>query len=184
MNIEDIDTLLKDHCLVQYPKEWQFFLEFCEAYFRNRLIENPIVVELGVKKNNQKAHYEKFLGARHIGIDISTGFSTPEIVGDTHDQATLEKLKTTLGGKQINLLFIDASHGYEDVKMDYEMYGPLTRNIIALHDVMTSFFGVKDFWSELLKSKEHTKSLFYDWGSRVNAGGQPFQYGIGLLIKE
>lgn len=179
MNLLDFDALLKSHYPGQWPKEWQFFLEFCEAYFRNRCIENPIVVELGVCRNNQKAHYEKFLGARHIGIDISTEFSIPEIVGNTHDQATLKKLKTALGGKKTNLLFIDANHGYEDVKMDYEMYGPLTKNIVAFHDIVSPQHNVRYFWNELYKDKgDYTKLAFYKWSTRI------YQYGIGLLVKE
>jgi len=179
MNIKDFDALMKSHHPGQWPKEWQLFLEFCETYFRNRGIENPIVVELGVCTNNQEPYYERFLGARHIGIDISTEFSTPEIIGNTHDQTTLEKLKTALNGNSINLLFIDAAHDYKDVKMDYEMYGPLTENIIAFHDIMTEQVWVRKFWDELVKNnKEYTKMFFYKWSFRK------YQYGIGLLIKE
>ena len=179
MNLQVFDALLKSYYPGQWPKEWQLFLEFCETYFRNRHIEKPTVVELGVCSNNQKPHYERFLGARHIGIDGSTKFSTPEIIGNTHDPTTLEKLKTALNGKSINLLFIDAAHDYKDVKMDYEMYGPLTENIIAFHDIMTEQFWVRKFWNELVKNnREYIKMFFYKWSFRK------YQYGIGLLIKK
>jgi len=129
--------------------EWRLFLEFIEAYFKNRGIKNPIVVEIGTRRNRQKVFYEELLGAVHIGIDISRKHSMPDILGDSRDKETLETLKTMLNGMPVNLLFIDGDHDYEGVKKDYEIYAPLVENIVALHDISSLKHGVWKFWKEL-----------------------------------
>jgi len=147
-------------------------------------------VELGTWFNRQKAFYEKLLGAKHIGIDdhkdeaLPKGIKSkalPDILGNTHDEKTAQELKHRLKGNPINLLFIDAGHKYEDVKRDYEIYSPLTKNIIALHDIFLERQTVKLFWDEICRNKDyltmtilapakfHTERLFV---------------GIGLIIKE
>ena len=65
-------------------------------------------------------------------------------------------LKERLGGKLINLLFIDAGHGYEDVKKDFEIYSPLCTDIVMFHDIETSRYyekarvRISRFWDELM----------------------------------
>jgi len=181
MNIERFEILASKVKLWQQPKEWQAFLEFVETYFRNRNIKNPVVVELGVAYNSQKRFYEEFLGAEHIGVDNSAR-RDPDILGDTHSEETLNKLKERLGGRAINLLFIDAGHLYEDVKRDYEMYEPLVENIIAIHDVLHSepVAGIEEvqvriLWNEIMKNrKRYLKVLFSLKNSYM---------GIGIVIK-
>ena len=73
--------------LAQWEWEWRYFLEFVDSYFKTRNISNPIIVEIGIFLNAQKAFYEELLGVEHIGIDISAD-SRPDIVGDSH---SLEK---------------------------------------------------------------------------------------------
>jgi len=131
--------------------EWQLLFEFLEAYFKNRKLENPVVVEIGVRRNNQKIFWESLLGAKHIGIDIANGYGVPDILGDSKAPKTLESLKKALGGKRINVLFIDSDHSYEGVKNDYEIYGLLTDDIIIFHDVRSPKHEVWKFWGEMAK---------------------------------
>lgn len=148
--------------------EWQLFLEFIEAYFKNRGVANPVVVEIGTRRNRQKAFYEQFLGAHHIGIDVSSHFAKPDILGDSKDPRTLKALKKMLNGAPINLLFIDGDHSYEGAKSDYEMYGPLVDNIIALHDISSLDHGVWKFWKELtenFKSINSKHSMRIGWAT-------------------
>lgn len=137
--------------------EWRSFLEFIEAYFKNRGIRHPVVVEIGVWGGKQKVFYEQLLGAVHIGIDITPRRSMPDILGDSHDKKTLETLKTMLKGRPVNLLFIDGSHKYEAVKADYEIYAPLVKDIVALHDISSPRCGVWKFWDELNRIKRTVK---------------------------
>ncbi len=129
--------------------EWQLLFEFFESYFANRQLENPVVVEIGVRSNRQKVFWEKLLNAKHIGIDIADGYGTPDILGDSKDPKTLNRLKKALAGKRINVLFIDGDHSYKGVKNDYEVYGPLTDNIIVFHDIKSPKYEVWKFWEEM-----------------------------------
>jgi predicted O-methyltransferase YrrM len=51
--------------------------------------------------------------------------------------STREDLASALGGRGIDLLFIDGDHSYAAVRWDFEAYGSLVRpgGLIALHDV-------------------------------------------------
>ena len=139
----------------QRPSEWELFLEFCDMYLKKHGIKNPVVVELGTGTNKQKPFYKQLFGAEHIGINITEKKSKPDILGDTHDSETMKALKEKLGGRPINILFIDASHYYENVKKDYELYSPLCSDIVAFHDIELGRYAKKKrgkvwkLWDEL-----------------------------------
>ena len=200
MNIRIFNSLMKEGGLKQEPWEWRMFLDFCSIYLKNHKIKNPIVVELGVLNNRQKEFYEQLFDATHIGIDISKERSIPDILGDTHDSRTLNALKTRLrgnskslfSGKPINILFIDAAHGYEDVKMDFEMYAPLCGDIIAIHDTETCRGSIRKlsevwrFWDKLKleacsSAGEFKDSTFITIFKKTKRGQQR---GIGLILKK
>jgi len=167
--------------LAQNLYEWKKFLKFCESYLKKHKIKNPIVVELGTWRNGQKPFYEQLLGARHIGVDSSKR-SKADILGFTHDQKTLEALKAKLRGKPIDILFIDASHWYRDVKKDFEIYSPLCTGIIAFHDINHGRYRKKranwevwKFWDEL---KADPSMGDYSFSSIERATG------IGIMVKK
>ena len=97
---------------------------------------------------------------------------------DSHKGETLEQVKAILGGKKLDLLFIDGDHTYSGVKRDFEMYSSLVRQggIVAFHDIAPGpgeFVGsVPQFWRE---NKDYYKSeeIVESW----NGEGS----GIGLL---
>jgi len=97
---------------------------------------------------------------------------------DSHNAETIDLIKTALGDRLIDFLFIDGDHTYEGVKMDFEMYSPLVRKggIIAFHDIVPgppeNVGGVPLFWNEV---KQHFNyiELVENW----KQGG----YGIGLI---
>ena len=145
MNLLKFDELMKesDPGLCQWVSEWRTFLEFVDGYFWNREILNPVVVEIGIASNCQKPFYNQFLNAEHIGIDINPEApGHPDILGNSRDPETIEKLAVILAGRAIDLLFIDGDHAYEFIRRDYEIYAPLTKHIIAIHDIYT------DQWDE------------------------------------
>lgn len=53
--------------------------------------------------------------------------------------------------KPIDILFIDGSHEYDDVKSDFEAFYPHVKKngIIAFHDIKGKWDGVIRFWSEV-----------------------------------
>jgi hypothetical protein len=180
LNIETFNKLFNSFAPSQQREEWRGFLEFVGAYFSNRGIVKPIVVEIGIEKNRQKLFYEGILNAEHIGIDIHKDLN-PDIAGDSHNAGTVMLLEERLKGRQIDLLFIDASHLYESVKEDYRLYEPLTRHIVAFHDAMTvnkqnpSTVEVKRLWGEIMRDERRYLKVLFSF--------KPDWMGIGLIIK-
>lgn len=56
--------------------------------------------------------------------------------------------------KPIDVLFIDGSHAYEDVKADFEAFYPFVKKggIIAFHDIKGKWAGVIRYWKEIQNS--------------------------------
>jgi len=180
MNLALFNTLLPP---CQNVHEWRWFLCFCESYFNARGIEHPVVVEIGLDKNAQKAFYENLLGATHIGIDNNPAVSGTDILGDSHNPATVERLTERLAGKAIDLLYIDGDHAYESVKRDYQLFSPLAPRLIAFHDVVV-LGSVMKLWEELIadqgKNGERLFVLFHNNHVGWMRGKEPF--GIGLMV--
>lgn len=187
-------TRIAGRTLVQSPFEWQLFLEFADAYFKSRNIRRPIIIEIGTAYNSQKQFYQELLNGEYMGIDLgyqpkpeSPKIHYPGIVGHSHDPKTIEKLKTWLAGRPIDLLFIDADHSYESVKLDYVIYGPLVRHIVAFHDIYSydpdnpARLGVGLFWDELVEQEKTCPMMTFKLNDR--APGRSFQMGIGLVLK-
>ena len=53
--------------------------------------------------------------------------------------------------QSIDVLFIDGSHEYNDVKADFEAFYPKVKKggIIAFHDIKGMWQGVTRFWNEI-----------------------------------
>ena len=140
----------------QNPVEWRIFIGFLCNYFKSNGIEHPIVLELGTEAGRQKAFYEKILHARHIGVDYNPQ-AVADIYGDTLKEETLESVKRLLDDKFVDLLFIDTTHKYANVKREYALYRPLVKHIIAFHDIR--FPGIKKFWEEI--QEQHKGNSFF-----------------------
>jgi predicted O-methyltransferase YrrM len=101
--------------------------------------------------------------------------------GDSQRVATLQRVKELLGGKMLDLLFIDGDHRYQGVKADFASYAPLVRQggLIALHDIVPGeqkyVGGVPDFWTEV-KEGRSVREFVESW----TQGG----YGIAVLEKD
>jgi cephalosporin hydroxylase len=100
------------------------------------------------------------------------------LLGDSHEPATLARVRKALAGRAVDFLFVDGDHEYEGVRADFELYGPLVRpgGLIALHDIVPGnkqlVGGVPAFWQELKRSYETTE-LVESWDQAA--------YGIGLV---
>ena len=86
----------------------------------------------------------------------------------------------------IDLLFIDGNHSYESVKMDFEIYAPLTKHIIAIHDIAATVNSqVMKYWEELKQDGRFMAiSLNHFNGKPDKEKGKFKDMGIGLIIKD
>jgi hypothetical protein len=174
--------------LGQCIPEYRQFLEYVAGYFERRGIEHPVIVEIGICDNCQERFYEGLLGAEHIAIDINPNArGNPEIIGDSRAPETIEKLLTKLAGRPIDLLFIDGDHTYEYAKFEYENYGPLTRHIIAFHDLVCTEKGigveVHRLWQEICAmEKKYCLASFYRHNDSLTIW-PGHEMGIGVIVK-
>jgi predicted O-methyltransferase YrrM len=78
------------------------------------------------------ANWEKFRLFARPGQEIHS------IQGSSYADETVQKVKTILSGRPIDMLFIDGDHSYEGAKKDFQRYHSLVRDggLIALHDIV------------------------------------------------
>jgi len=90
------------------------------------------------------------------------------IRGDSHLDATKQKVQELLAGRQIDFLFIDGDHRAEGVAADLELYGPLVAadGLIGFHDIVPgppeAVGGVPGFWRELKRGRR-VEEIVRDW---------------------
>ena len=145
------DELWKNAPPGQGKMEFRLFLSFAKAYLAECGIVKPVVVEIGVRRGRQRRFYKELLGADYTGIDIVPKVGDDYILGDSGTTETFKALAKRLGGRRIDLLFIDGNHTYDALKRDWELYRPITSCLVAIHDILWS--QVKKFWIELCESK-------------------------------
>ena len=145
------DGLWKNHAPAQGYTEYKQFIDLMKKH----LPKKPLVLEIGLRRADQRYFYQKLFNAEYRGIDI-TKFDFPEFIhGDSGNARTIEKVKAWLNGRKIDMLFIDGDHKYEPCKRDYEMYSPLAK-IVVFHDIVTKNTyndGVPKLWKEIKTDK-------------------------------
>jgi predicted O-methyltransferase YrrM len=97
---------------------------------------------------------------------------------DSHKIETRDNVSELLGGRKLDLLFIDADHTYEGVRSDFELYSPLMQpgGLIAFHDIAKNQpgeeYGVVRLWNEI--KNRYSYSEIIDDPEQVGSG-------LGLL---
>lgn len=103
--------------------------------------------------------------ARLFELFPSKGQSLSLVKADSHNPETRKRVEGLLGGKQVELLFIDGDHSYDGVKKDFEMYSPLVAKggMIAFHDIAvhTKFANceVDRLWNEVKGNFRHREII-------------------------
>ncbi len=188
MNLQRFDELMNGLSnrgdLMQESSEWLGFMEFISAYFENRGIAKPLIVEIGIYHGATQLFYEQLLSAEYVGIDMNPD-ARPDILGDSGNSEILDELQERLDGRKIDLLFIDGDHGHKGVKRDYELYAPLVRHLIALHDVIArrqvsnDAIEVYRLWEEIVAMENTIVFKGAGWCTP----GRQTPLGIGVIIK-
>jgi GT2 family glycosyltransferase/cephalosporin hydroxylase len=173
---------------------WCMHLPF--AYDLMRELAPDVFVELGVKQGESyfafcQSAAENKINVRCYGVDswlgdIQTGELDPEIQREVEvyngRYSSFSELKPTLFAEAlkdfpdatIDLLHIDGTHTYGDVKTDFESWLPKLSpgGIILFHDVMLRDhgFGVWKLWEEITRGHD---SFLFEFGC-----------GLGVWKKE
>jgi predicted O-methyltransferase YrrM len=103
----------------------------------------------------------RFLTGKRLLRNYSTDAKVRLINDDSRSQRTIDKLKRTLDGASIDLLYIDGDHSYEGVKSDFEMYSNLVKDggIVMLDDIDNQdYLGVVEAWNEI-SAKHETSTI-------------------------
>lgn len=84
---------------------------------------------------------------------------------------TFDEASQQFKEKSIDILHIDGSHNYEDVKHDFELWLPKVKEngIILFHDISDQLLynktlGSCKYWKEIKKQYNNTEELQYSWG--------------------
>ncbi len=113
---------------------------------------------------------------RKYNNDVYTVFS--QTVESFYSNQNIEMMRMTFDealdkfeNKSIDVLHIDGSHHYDDVKGDFEKWLPKVNDngIILLHDiskdiVLGNVMGSYKYWKELKKKYKYTAEFDFSWG--------------------
>jgi cephalosporin hydroxylase len=103
---------------------------------------------------------DRFSGGEKKSVDLQAMKAPAQAVhaihGNSHAPEMPDQVRQALGGRPIDLLFIDGDHTYEGVRSDYVMFSPLVRagGLIAFHDIVKTPWEaceVDRFWAELVR---------------------------------
>jgi predicted O-methyltransferase YrrM len=101
--------------------------------------------------------------------------------GNSHDHVTLQRLKDQLGGRPVDVLFIDGDHSLDGALADWRMYSPLVRpgGLVLLHDIKCAGEeAVAAAWEQIragvTDSGGSTTEIYAD-------AGKPLGFGIARM---
>lgn len=96
---------------------------------------------------------------------------------DSRSKETVQKVISLLKGREVDFLFIDGGHLYENVLIDYLNYSPLVKQggIIGFHDIqyIHELAQVKLLWDKLKQQYFYIESCVGEAST-----------GLGILFKE
>ena len=181
MKDEELEVLFNKYQAQQRMPEVTWFYRHVEK------IKPKVIVEIGVRTGGNLKLLSTHLGEDGIAVGIDRQLNGDErlwkmddaacksffISDDSHLPQTKKEVETILGGRPIDVLFIDGDHSKEGMLQDYADYSPLVRvgGIIAVHDIHY-LPSVAEAWAEVPGSQ------------RFESEQNQSSIGIGFVIKE
>jgi hypothetical protein len=174
--------------LMQSPWELTDFIFALKKHETNTGNKLNSFLEVGFAAGAINSIINKFFNFKNIvGLDLfSSSLNSANLIGNMfHKNLSLicgntrsdyvKDIANKLG--PYDLIFIDADHTYEGVKMDFNNYLPMLSagGVIGFHDVeCPDWTGINKFWNELESTNKYNMQKFVKKGFSL-------QYGIGML---
>lgn len=110
------------------------------------------------------------------------GIEARAVIGDSHTAATFKTVKSLLGERMVDVLFIDGDHSRNGVILDFQDYASFVRSggLIAFHDIYAPPpIEVAEVWQRI--SHIHKVDEFKQTGGRdlgIGIVKVPEEYGL------
>lgn len=180
------DTWNLAYRAINEHRAWQNVAELAEVLYLVAQEDPTVVVEIGSAWGGTLHAWRGLptvplvygVTMRHYGFPPDReGITVLE--GDSHDRATLQRLKDQMGGRWASVLFIDGDHTFDGVVADWRMYGPLVApgGLVLFHDVRCAGEeAVRQAWETVIVPEVEAA------GGRtteiVATAGKPLGFGI------
>ena len=177
--------------LMHNPEELSDFIYFLKNYERKKGKKIRNFLEVGFSSGKLNTILNKFFNFEHIvGIDnFAADMSSTDLLANMRRKnLTLicgksdkkENLKIIRQFQPYDLIFVDASHEYKDVKKDLSNYSRMLSDdgVLAVHDIHSlEYTGINKAWNEFRRGDDFTCKEFV---SRKYF----FVCGCGIAIKK
>lgn len=108
------------------------------------------------------------------------GFDAHLIIGNSRDQKVIDKVKSILGERKIDVLFIDGDHSITGASTDFRNYGGLVEGLAIFHDC-GQHWGTADFQPESHQYMCATGGVFNAIGTGRRSLIVQEDYGTGII---
>ncbi|MDC0142460.1 class I SAM-dependent methyltransferase [Candidatus Nitrosopelagicus sp.] len=176
--------------LMHIPEELTDLIVFLKNYENNNKMKFSNFLEIGFNSGKVNTILHKFFNFKNIvALDTFTAeMSSQELLANiVRKNLTLicgrsdrkENLEIIKKFQPYDLIFVDASHEYKDVKKDLDNYSKMLsdKGIIFAHDIQNEdYTGVNKAWKEF---KKKNNFLYKEFSCKKYF----FSLGVGLAIK-
>jgi cephalosporin hydroxylase len=108
-----------------------------------------------------------------------------EVKGKSNDPKVIREVEEVLGGKRVDLLFIDGDHSYGMVKHDFETYVRFVKGEgwVAFHDAVNRDVSCSSYWTEMKKKYDGKEFVVQNMPEEIQEPHKLLKdfTGIGLI---